>query len=137
MTRIEWSFLALVGAQAAHSIEEYLGRLWEVFPPAKFLTGLVSDDLERGFVIINVSLFLFGVACWLGPVRHRWPVRSALIGFWLAIELVNGVGHPLWTLAQGGYTPGVATAPLLLVAALVVLRDFTRERADRVAAHVG
>jgi hypothetical protein len=33
------------------------------------------------------------------------------------VELINGIGHPLWTLRQGGYTPGVATAPVLLVLA--------------------
>jgi hypothetical protein len=42
------------------------------------------------------------------------------------IEAVNGIVHPLWSLRQGGYTPGVATAPILLVLALVLaqrLRD--------------
>ena len=34
------------------------------------------------------------------------------------IETTNGVGHPLWSLRQGGYTPGVITAPILLVLAL-------------------
>jgi len=38
-------------AQAAHSIEEYAGRLWESFPPARLVSGLVSPDLERGFII--------------------------------------------------------------------------------------
>ena len=34
-------------------------------------------------------------------------------------------GHPLWSLRQGGYAPGVATAPLLFVLALVVARQVT------------
>jgi hypothetical protein len=37
---------------------------------------------------------------------------------WAVIETINGLGHPLWSLRQGGYTPGVATAPVLLVLAL-------------------
>jgi hypothetical protein len=44
------------------------------------------------------------------------------VWIWIAIELVNGVGHPLWSLVQGGYTPGVVTAPILLVLALVLAR---------------
>ncbi|MFN8580192.1 MAG: hypothetical protein U0163_04340 [Gemmatimonadaceae bacterium] len=42
--------------------------------------------------------------------------------FWVAIELVNGMGHPLWAIRQGGYVPGVLTAPLLLVLAVMVGR---------------
>ena len=37
---------------------------------------------------------------------------------WVGVEVINGIGHPLWTLRQGRYTPGVATAPLLLVLAV-------------------
>jgi hypothetical protein len=31
-------------------VEEYIGRLWESFPPARFLTRLISQDHDRGFV---------------------------------------------------------------------------------------
>jgi hypothetical protein len=41
----------------------------------------------------------------------------------VVIELVNGVGHPLWSIVQGGYTPGVATAPVLLVLSLLLVRE--------------
>ncbi len=56
-------FLALIGVQSLHSLEEYVFRLWETFPPARFLTGLVSADLERGFIVINVSLVVLGIWC--------------------------------------------------------------------------
>jgi hypothetical protein len=118
MTRFQLTFGAIVLAQAAHSAEEYVGRLWESFPPARFLTGLVSQDLERGFLIINVSLVAFGLWCFFGPVRRAWPSAVPLAWAWAALELVNGIGHPLWALRQGSYTPGVATAPLLLVLAV-------------------
>ena len=42
---------------------------------------------------------------------------------WVTIEVINGVGHPLWSLRTGGYTPGVATAPVLLVIALYLARQ--------------
>ncbi len=44
MTRPQVAFGALIVAQASHSVEEYVGRLWESFPPARFLTGL---DIPR------------------------------------------------------------------------------------------
>jgi len=119
-------FGLLVLAQAAHSIEEYLGRLWESFPPARFLTALLSADQERGFVIINVALVGFGAWCFLWPIRRAWRSATALAWFWVVIQMINGVGHPVWSVAQGGYTPGVATAPLLLVLALALGRELLR-----------
>ena len=121
-----WPFGALILAQAAHSIEEYCGRLWESFPPARFLTGVISDDLETGFLVINIGLVAFGVWCFLWPVRRGWPSAIPLAWFWVTIEMINGVGHPLWSLRQGGYTPGVATAPLLLILALYLARELRR-----------
>ncbi len=60
MSRVQVALGAVVLAQAAHSAEEYVGRLWESFPPARFVSGLVSDDLERGFLLANVLLVAFG-----------------------------------------------------------------------------
>jgi hypothetical protein len=123
MTRLQRTFGALVLTQAAHSVEEYVGRLWETFPPARFLTGLVSQDLERGFLVLNAALVGFGAWCFFGPVRGRWPSSTRLAWIWAVIEIINGVGHPLWALRVGGYAPGVATAPLLLVLALALARQ--------------
>jgi hypothetical protein len=118
MTRIQLSFLTLVGIQAAHSVEEYVGRLYDVFPPARFVSGLISPSLEHGFIILNVALVSFGFWAFLWPVRRQWRSAVPLAWLWVAIELVNGIGHPLWSLTQLRYTPGVATAPFLLVVAL-------------------
>jgi hypothetical protein len=118
MSRFQAAFLALVLAQSAHSAEEYVGRLWESFPPARFVSGLISSDLERGFVLANVALVAFGHRCWAWPVRRGWPSAVPLAWAWVAVETINGIGHPLWTLLQGKYTPGVGTAPLLLILAI-------------------
>jgi len=121
MTRFEGTFFALIATQAAHSVEEYCGHLWEVFPPAAFVTGLISEDRERAFIVINVALLAFGLWCFFWPVRRRWPTASLFVGIWIVIEIINGIGHPLWTFRERGYTPGVATAPLLLVLALSLI----------------
>jgi hypothetical protein len=118
MSRVESTFGILVFTQAAHSTEEYVGRLWETFPPARLLTGAISSDREVVFVVINVTLIAFGLWCLVVPIRRAWPSAAAFIWFWIILETVNGVGHPLWTQLQRGYTPGVLTAPLLLVIAL-------------------
>ena len=118
MSRIKVAFGALIVAQIAHSAEEYVGRLWESFPPARFLTGLVSSDRQLGFIVLNCALAAFGLWCLLFPVRKEWQSATGFIWFWVVLETVNGVGHPAWTLRQGGYTPGVLTAPMLLAIAL-------------------
>jgi hypothetical protein len=113
-------FAALIATQAAHSLEEYRGRLWESFPPARFVSGLLSADLERGFVVGNLLLVSFGVWCVLWPIRRGWAAAPLLMWIWVIIETVNGIGHPAWSLSQGGYTQGLATAPILLVLAVIL-----------------
>ena len=117
-----------MGIQAAHSVEEYLGRLYEVFPPARFVSGLVSQDLRRGFIIANVALVTFSLWCFVWPIRRRWRSAVTIGWVWVTIELVNGVVHPLWTLRELRYTPGVVTAPLLLVLALYLARQLRAEQ---------
>jgi len=119
MTYSDKTFLGLVCVQVAHSIEEYFGRLWDVFPPARFVTGLISEDRQLGFIIFNIALIAFGFWCFLWPVLRRWPSANVFLGFWIVIELINGIGHPLWSIQQRGYRPGLITAPVLLILALI------------------
>jgi hypothetical protein len=87
------------------------------------VSGLFSSDLERGFLIVNTSFVVFGYWCLLWPVRRRWPSARTFMWIWVGIELVNGIGHPLWSLQAGGYTPGVVTALLLLPVAILLARS--------------
>jgi hypothetical protein len=128
-SRLQTAFGALVLAQTAHSIEEYAGKLWESFLPARWLTGLVSADRETGFLVINVLLVGFGFWCVLWPFRRGWPSAVTIGWAWVVVEILNGIVHPSWSLLQRGYTPGAATAPLLLILAINLarqLRNFSR-----------
>jgi hypothetical protein len=109
------AFLLLILAQGAHSIEEYFTKLYEVFPPVSFVSGLVSSNLALGFLVINVALVAFGLWCWAVPMRSGWPAAHGLVWFWTILELGNGIGHLALAISRGGYFPGVATAPLLLL----------------------
>jgi Protein of unknown function with HXXEE motif len=116
--RTEVVFLCLILAQAMHSVEEYATKLYEVFAPARFVSGLVSSDFALGFLIVNGALVIFGLWCWAVPVRSRWHAARGFIWFWTILEIGNGLGHSALALFRGGYFPGVATAPLLLVFAV-------------------
>jgi hypothetical protein len=113
----QFVFLLLMLVQAAHSVEEYVARLYEVFAPARFVSSLVSADLSLGFLVVNTALVAFGVWCWAVPVRSRWPSAGAVAWFWGLLELGNGIGHSVLAASRGGYFPGVLTASLLLVVA--------------------
>jgi hypothetical protein len=118
--RTQRLFLALIAAQAAHSIEEYAFALYEVFPPARFASSLLSSNLAVGFVILNAAFVVFGLWCYLARVRPGHVSARAWVWPWVLIEAGNGVGHSIIAVARGGYFPGVATAPVLLVLALAL-----------------
>ena len=128
-TRTGTLFALLVMTQAAHSVEEYIGQLWESFPPARYITGIVSNDRELSFVVINLGIVAFGAWCLIWPVRRRWSVAAGLMWLWVGIETINGVGHPLWSLRQGGYTPGLVTAPVLFALAILLARQLRKDSA--------
>jgi Protein of unknown function with HXXEE motif len=121
--RIRVAFLALVLLQGLHSMEESIGRLWEIFTPARLLSSLVSKNPEVGFLEINTGLLLFGFWCWRYPLRKNSGYASALICCWIVIELINGIGHPVWAIYKGSYVPGLATAPLLLFVAIYLSKQ--------------
>ncbi len=103
--------------QGLHSIEETYGKLWDVYPPATYLSGLVSADLKSGFIIINVSLFIVLMLTWLSTFSKAWSPRG-LLWIWIVLETINGIGHSVWAIIERSYVPGLATAPLVLFLAL-------------------
>ena len=110
------AFLMLVLVQAAHSIEEFAFRLWEVLAPARFVSRALSVDPQVGFAIANIALLLFGLLCWLGPVRRGTAWGRPLMWGWAIVEFANGCAHIALAAVAGGYFPGLYTAPLLILA---------------------
>ncbi len=110
------AFGLLILAQAAHSVEEYVYRLFDVFGPARFISSLFSSNIAIGFAIANVGIVLFGVWCYLGRVRAPHQSARGFAWFWTCLEFANGLGHVVLSVRSGGYFPGLGTAPLLIVA---------------------
>jgi len=113
-SRARVAFLLLILSQAAHSVEEYAFRLFDVFPPAHFVSTMLSSNPARGFAIANVGIVLSGVFCYVSLVKPGHPAERAVAWFWLLLELGNGVGHTIMAMSRAGYFPGVATAPALV-----------------------
>lgn len=133
--RMKAAFLLLALAQAAHSVEEYFARLWEVFAPAAFLSSLVSASRpEVGFLVINVSLVALGFWCYFRVVGREHPHARAWIWFFVALESVNAVGHVLWAAMNQGYRPGLLTAlPFLLLVPVLVQELLRTSKPPRLA----
>ena len=110
-------FLLLVIVQAAHSVEEYVTRLFDVFPPARWVSGLISNDLAMGFAIVNAAIVAAGVLCYVGPVRGGGSAGRVVAIVWSAIELANGFGHIAMATMAGGYFSGALTAVGLVATA--------------------
>lgn len=119
-------FLILIIFQMAHSIEEYYFELYNVLAPARFASGLISNDLATGFAILNTALVTFGLWCAFVPVRRNWRVARPLVIGWTALEAINGTAHILLAIGAGGYFPGVATAPFLLGVAVMLGREMRK-----------
>jgi hypothetical protein len=115
--RTRTAFLGLMLLQAAHSLEEYILGLYDVFAPARFASSLVSDDLALGFALLNVAIVAFGFWCYLSRVRPGRASARTWVWLWILVSLGNGVIHSTMAVARGAYFPGVATAPLLFVLA--------------------
>jgi hypothetical protein len=124
-------FGLLVLGQLVHSCEEFVGRLWESFPPAAAVSRAVASDPEAGFLAINIGLNAVGVLALAWALWRRRPMALPVGWLFVVIEIVNGVGHPLWAIRQQAYTPGVATAPILLVLAVLLARELWRQGAGR------
>jgi len=113
--KIKIFFLILVLVQGLHSAEEYIGKLWETFQPAKFLIGFLFKNQQTTFLIINIGVLIFGIWCWLFPVLRNYSYARVLIWIWVLIEMMNGIGHSFWSLYEEKFIPGVATAQVLLI----------------------
>jgi len=116
-SRIQVTFLALVLVQIAHSVEEYVFRFYAVFPPARLLERLSPGLARPGFVVLNTLVAVFGLWCFFSSVRPGTRSARDWIWIWVAVELFNGVAHPVWAVAARGYVPGLVTSTLLLTLA--------------------
>lgn len=127
-TRVGPIYLMLGFAQAAHSIEEMRSHLFDFFWTA---TGLFQQYLPTfpqfrmsadTFAVINMSL----IAVMLGTSHFvytgkRWALFLA--GVAGVIEVLNGIAHTSGMFVFGGYVPGAASAPLLFILGIFLLRE--------------
>ncbi len=119
-------FLGLAISQAGHSIEEFYFRLFDVFAPTRYLSGLISENLALGFAVGNALVVTLAFWTYFFRVRPAAGSATAWIWAWSLVELGNGIGHIFFAVDAGTYFPGVYTAPFLLVFSLALLYRVVR-----------
>ena len=107
-------FLLLVILQAIHSVEEFIFRLYERFPPMRFLYRNAPHLAKPAFAISNALLVLIGLVCfyyWVQPARKG---ATVVVWIWIILESLNVVAHLVWAALIGGYNPGLVTGGLFV-----------------------
>jgi hypothetical protein len=124
-------FLLLIVAQAAHSVEEFAFRLYDVLAPARAISEAFGfGDRPTGFVVFNAALLLFALWCWVAQVGPGRPGARGFAWFWALLEAANGVGHVAFAIEEWGYFPGLATTFVLLPVSGVLLWRLVRTSAS-------
>lgn len=99
--------------QSVHFIEEATTGFHQKFPA---LFGLPSMPLSF-FVMFN----LIWIAIWVAsiPALRRSRPTAFFAAWFLSIAgILNGVGHPLLSIASGRYFPGLVSSPFIGLACL-------------------
>jgi hypothetical protein len=123
--RISLAFLLLIIQQAIHSVEEFIFRFYERFPPMKIIYQDAPHLAKPAFLISNALLFLAGLFCffyWVRPVKERARI---VVWVWIALETVNVIAHFIWAILIRGYNPGLVTV-ILFVPVLIYLNYLMR-----------
>jgi hypothetical protein len=115
-------FLALIVVQAIHSVEEFATGLYRVFPPARFVSGILGADPRLGFAVFNAALIGLGFWSYRRRIVPAHPAARAWAWGWALLEIGNGTGHLLLAADARGYYPGALSAPLLLLVGAALVR---------------
>ncbi len=130
--RVGTLYWLLAFGQAVHSIEEMRTGLYDFFWT---MTGVVHNAFPSfpqfrwdavTFAAVNMGIitFVLGIAPFVREGRG-WAV--GLAGMVAAVETLNGIAHISAAFYFGGYVPGVASAPLLLILGVVLLRELVNQ----------
>jgi hypothetical protein len=95
--------------QALHSLEEFIFKFYEVFPPMASIYRNAPGLAQPAFVFANSLLVLVAFVCLFGWV---WPARQgakAVAWVWVGVEAFNVIAHGVWAILIWGYNPGLVT----------------------------
>lgn len=117
----------MVLLQAAHSVEEYVFKLYERFPPMQFIYAQAPELARPAFIAFNLLLFLFGMICFFYWVRPGRKGAKIIVWIWIAIQIVTIAAHLVWAILIGGYNPGLVTVLLFIPVVIYLIYWLRRD----------
>ena len=109
-------YLLAIVVQCLHFTEEFVTGFQKEFPK---LVGYEWSDAR--FVTFNMAWLAVFVLAGIGVYRRVQLSYLVVLFLALAGGVGNGAGHLLLSAQQGRYFPGAATAPICLLAGIVLL----------------
>lgn len=117
-TKLVGVFLLGISCQCAHFIEEFTTGFHMLFPPLFGLTP-ISAELFVGFNVFWLGIWAIAA---FGVIRNSRVAYFPVWFFGLAMCL-NGIAHPLLSVWQSGYFPGLVTSPVVGIMGLMITRN--------------
>lgn len=126
-TRHMQAWLLLVGALALHVLDEALTGFLDFYNPLvesiRTRLPLFPMPTFTFDVWITGLIILVIVLAALAPAVRRGVTGTRFLSLLLAVVmLLNGLGHLLGSLYYDRWLPGATSAPLLLVASVLLMR---------------
>lgn len=118
--RITLIYLGLIVFQLVHMSEEYATDFPGAFTHTFHLDPLSVHEFAYIFVFFGVALWITG-GILLAVGNHVG--NFMLVFITMLLTLTNFVAHVVLAIRAGGYFPGLATAPGLLVFSAVLARE--------------
>jgi hypothetical protein len=121
------AWLMLVGALAIHVLDEAFTGFLDFYNPLvldirKWLPWFPMPTFTYG-VWITGLIVLVSLLMLLAPVIRRGGVASRLASWILSVTMfLNGFGHLAGSVYWNRWLPGATSAPLLLVASVLLAR---------------
>lgn len=104
--------------QLGHFIEEAASRFYVRFPE--------SLGLAPWSRVFFVTFNLFWLVAWLlavACINTYWRISLFTLWFLAIASMANGIVHPLFSFAIGGYFPGLWTSPFVGILGLLLFRE--------------
>jgi hypothetical protein len=121
LNRVRYIAVIALVLQCAHFSEEWITGFHRRFPE---MLGLApwSGTFFGAFNMTCIAIWFLCVAF----LRNRPRILWFPLWFLAIASVVNGIVHPILSLAAGSYFPGLWTSPLVGIAGVVLLRALTR-----------
>lgn len=106
-TRVLPLYLAALGIQCLHLLEEFVTRFYVRFPVEIYHSKPFTADEFLASQMVMFSLLILGALA----LYKSWKIPMVFVWFFvIMLQFVNAIQHPVYSFMTGGYFPGLFTS---------------------------